>query len=339
MRNGEKPGPNDPCWCGSGTKYKKCHQPRDLLKQAQGALAATVERPNGVTLVQPGRVTPRLTVPAHIVRPDYATTGKPAGPRMKDVVKGPDQIARMRKACRAAREVLDEVKSAVRPGVTTDELDKLCHEAYIRRGGYPSTLNYHGFPKSLCTSVNEVICHGIPDTRALVEGDIINLDVTIFIDGMHGDCSETVGVGRIDADSERLIRITRECMLLGIQAVRPGGMIRDIGKAIEAHAHRHGYGVVRAFVGHGLGEQFHQDPQVPHYYDPAARFEIKPGMTFTVEPMINQGAWQHQSWDDGWTAVTIDHKRSAQHEHTLLVTEVGVEILTLSDGEMQPFPH
>jgi methionyl aminopeptidase len=341
MRNApSKLGPNDPCWCDSGKKYKKCHQGHDLLKQLQGIeTASQPPPPAGFAPVRPGALSPWRSVPERIPRPDYASSGKPAGPRHKGVIKGPEQIARMRRACRAAREVLDEVGAQIRPGMPTDELDRLAHEGYIKRGGYPSTLNYHGFPKSVCTSVNEVICHGIPDSRLLVEGDIVNLDVTIFLDGMHGDCSATFAVGEISEASRNLMRVTHECMLKGIGTVRPGSLIRDIGKAIEGHAHAHGYGVVRAFVGHGIGELFHMDPQVPHYYDPAATFECRPGMTFTVEPMINQGTWKHESWDDNWTAVTADKKRSAQYEHTLLVTERGVEILTLSDGEEQPFPH
>ena len=335
-----KLGPNDPCWCDSGKKYKKCHQGRDLLKQLQGIEAAHQPAPElGFVPVRRGAVSPWRSVPANIVKPDYAFSGKPNGSRHKNIIKGPEQLARMRKACRAARSVLDEVAAAVRPGMTTDEIDRLAHEGYLKRGGYPSTLNYHGFPKSVCTSVNEVICHGIPDSRVLLDGDIVNVDVTIYLDGMHGDCSTTVAVGTIDQASKDLMKITHECLMIGIGTVQPSSLIRDIGRAIESHAHDHGYGVVRAFVGHGIGELFHMDPQVPHYYDPAATFVCKPGMTFTVEPMINQGTWKHDSWDDHWTAVTADRKRSAQYEHTLLVTERGVEILTLGNDEAQPFVY
>jgi methionyl aminopeptidase len=221
------------------------------------------------------------------------------------------------------------VAAAIAPGVTTDELDALCHEECIRRGGYPSPLNYGGFPKSLCTSVNEVICHGIPDDRRLVDGDIVNLDVTIYLDGVHGDTNATFGVGTIDPDSEQLIRVTRECLDRGIAAVQPGQRISAIGKAIQTHAEAHGYGVVRAFVGHGIAEQFHTDLQIPHYFDTRASTILQPGMTFTIEPMITEGAWQHQLWDDGWTAVTIDRRRTAQFEHTLVVTEQGADVLTL----------
>jgi methionyl aminopeptidase len=212
--------------------------------------------------------------------------------------------------------------------VTTDELDRIAHQAYLDRGAYPSTLNYHGYPKSICTSVNEVICHGIPDDRALDNGDIVNIDVTAYLDGVHGDCSATYYVGDVDAESRALVEVTYECRELGIAAVRPGRPISDIGRAIETHAHAHGYGVVRTFVGHGIGAQFHIAPSVPHYYSPEASTIIKPGMTFTIEPMITLGAWREKMWDNGWTAVTADGRRTAQFEHTLAVTEDGAEVLT-----------
>jgi len=300
---------NDPCWCGSGRKFKRCHK-------------ASTDR------IRPGRVSPPRAVPADIARPPYADTGVPQ--RHTDShVRSPQVIERMRRAGRAAAEVLQAVGDAVAPGVTTDELDALCHEECIRRRGYPSPLNYGAFPKSLCTSVNEVICHGIPDDRALVDGDIVNLDVTIYLDGVHGDTNATFPVGQIDEASARLIAVTHDCLDRGIAAVKPGRPIRDIGRAIQAHAEGQGYGVVRAFVGHGIGEQFHTDLQVPHYDDPRASTVIEPGMTFTIEPMITMGAWQHQLWGDGWTAVTVDRQRTAQFEHTLLVTDDGAEILTL----------
>ena len=247
----------------------------------------------------------------------------------------PDEVPdRMRAAGRAAREVLLEVGAAVAAGVTTDTLDQICHDAYIARGGYPSTLDYKGYPKSLCTSVNEVICHGIPDDRALEEGDIVNLDVTIYLDGMHGDTNATFLVGEVDEASRRLVRVTHECLLRGIDAVRPGRPISDVGRAIEAHARKPGFGVVRAFVGHGVGETFHTAPSIPHFFDPHSDTVIEPGMTFTVEPMINEGSWElGRIWSDGWTAPTRDGSRSAQFEHSLLVTPTGVEVLTLLPGE------
>ena len=234
----------------------------------------------------------------------------------------------MRVAGRAAAEVLAEVGRAVRPGVTTDELDRVCHEACLARGGYPSPLGYNGFPKSLCTSVNEVICHGIPDSTVLEDGDIVNCDVTIYLDGVHGDTNATFLVGDVDEASRRLVDVTRECLDLGIAAVRPGGTVRDIGRAIQAHAEGLGYGVVRSFVGHGIGTTFHAEPQVYHYDNPQARLRLEPGMTFTIEPMITIGDWHHELWDDGWTAVTKDRSRTAQFEHTLVVTDDGAEVLT-----------
>jgi methionyl aminopeptidase len=300
---------NDPCWCGSGRKFKRCHK-------------ASTDH------VRPGRVSPARLVPAGIPRPHYAETGVPVR-RPESHVRSPEVIERMRRAGRAAAEILQVVGAAVAPGVTTDELDALCHDECIKRGGYPSPLNYGAFPKSLCTSVNEVICHGIPDDRALIDGDIVNLDVTIYLDGVHGDTNATFPVGTIDEGSADLIRVTRECLERGIAAVEPGRQIRAIGRAIQAHAEAHGYGVVRAFVGHGIGEQFHTDLQVPHYDDPRATTVIEPGMTFTIEPMITMGSWQHQLWSDGWTAVTVDRRRTAQFEHTLVVTDDGAEILTL----------
>lgn len=245
------------------------------------------------------------------------------------MVKDPDVIRRMRKAGWIAAQVLDATGAAVEPGMTSDEVDVICHEETIKRGAYPSPLNYHGYPKSVCTSVNEIISHGIPDSRPLIDGDIVNLDVTVYIDGVHGDTNATYPVGRIDDSSETLIRVTRECLGMGIEAVVPGRPISDIGRAIERHASSSGLSVIRAYCGHGIGEVFHSKPQIPHYYDPSNSTIMQPGMTFTIEPMIALGSWRHLSWDDGWTAVTADGKRTAQFEHTLLVTDSGVEILTV----------
>jgi methionyl aminopeptidase len=245
------------------------------------------------------------------------------------MVKSPDVIARMRRAGRVAAEVLAETGAAVRPGVTTDELDAICHDACITQGVYPSPLNYQGYPKSLCTSVNEVICHGIPDSRPLEEGDIVNLDVTVYVDGVHGDTNATFLVGEVDEASRRLVAVTRECLWLGIEAVRPGQPISDIGRAIDAHATEHHFGVVRTFVGHGIGQHFHMEPSVPHYFTPSALTVMQPGMTFTIEPMITVGSWRERVWGDGWTAVTVDGRRTAQFEHTLVVTDDGADVLTV----------
>ncbi len=328
------PKPNDPCPCGSGRKYKKCCRARDRLDRLRGRTAgpdsAAALR---VPTVTKGRVGPPRPVPDSIIRPDYAVTGQPGGGHYP-LVKSPAAIDGMRAACRAARRVLETTKAAVGVGVSTDELDAVAHAAYLAEGGYPSCLNYHHFPKSICTSVNEVICHGIPDSRPLAAGDIVNIDVTIYLGGFHGDCSETVAVGDIDDGSRRLLEVTRECLRRGIAAVEPGSRNFAIGKAIQAHAEAQGYGVVRAFVGHGIGETFHMKPQVPHYYDRRMRERLRPGMTFTIEPMINQGGYHHRLWEeDGWTAVTEDLRRSAQFEHTVLVTEEGVEVLTRGEDE------
>jgi methionyl aminopeptidase len=316
------PKPNDPCWCGSGTKYKKCHRGADAVDARKKGPEVSSRG------IRPGVISPMRTVPANIPRPDYAVSGRPARIFPPSEVKSPDVIARMRRACKAAAEVMAATAAHVRPGITTDEIDAIAHEEYVRHGGYPSPLNYHGFPKSICTSVNEVICHGIPDNRALEDGDIVNLDITIYLDGVHGDTNATYPVGRIDPDSERLIRVTRECLMLGIEAVKPGLPINVIGKAIEAHATQNGMGVVRAYCGHGIGERFHTALQIPHHFDPEAKTIMEPGMTFTIEPMITLGHWHHRVWDDGWTAVTADGSRTAQFEHTLLVTDQGAEILT-----------
>jgi methionyl aminopeptidase len=304
--------PNDPCWCGSGNKFKRCHK-------------AATER------VQPAPISPMRPVPDGIERPHYAEHGG-TDDRSEPMVKDADTVDRMRRTGAAAAEILRQVGDAIAPGVTTDELDALCHQLCVEAGGYPSPLNYGidpSFPKSLCTSVNEVICHGIPDARPLRDGDIVNLDVTLFREGVHGDTNATWAVGRADPESMRLIRVTRECTALGIAAVRPGRPVSDIGRAIEDHATAAGFSVVKAFVGHGVGREFHTPPEILHYFHPRADQVMEPGMTFTIEPMIAVGAWQQQLWDDGWTAVTVDAKRVAQFEHTLVVTEDGCELLTL----------
>ena len=239
----------------------------------------------------------------------------------------------MRRACHAAAEILLEVGPHVAPGVTTDRLDEIVHEATIARGGYPSPLNYRGYPKSVCTSVNEVICHGIPDSRSLADGDIVNVDVTIYLDGVHGDTSVTFPVGEVSDHDRHLVAETRVSMDDGIAAAGPGRPVHAIGRAIERHAYRHGLGVVREFIGHGIGTEFHSGLQVPHYHDPRAWTVLEPGMTFTVEPMLTLGDPACGMWDDDWTAVTLDGRRTAQFEHTVLVTGEGIEVLTVaSDG-------
>src|SRR3954454_5087288 len=300
-------------------------------KRARRRVAAVRRGPTGRRPpVRPGHLSPVRTVPALIARPPYA----PDAPALVPAVP-PDELAdRMRAAGRAGREVLLELADAVKVGMTTDELDRICHEACIARGGYPSPLHYKGFPKSLCTSVNEVICHGIPDDRTLLDGDIVNCDVTIYLHGVHGDCNATFLVGDVDDDARRLVQVTKGEVGKGIDQVRPGGRLYGVGRAVQPHAEAAGFGVVRSFVGHGLGEEFHTAPAVPHYYDPAADLLLTPGLTFTIEPMINEGSWElGRIWSDGWTAPTRDGSRSAQFEHSLLVTATGVEVLTLLPGE------
>lgn len=278
--------------------------------------------------VTAGTVSSTRAVPGRIARPEYAATGVP-GPYKLSCVKVTDgQIARMRKAGGVARKVLDAVLAEVRPGVATDELDRIAHELIVASGGYPSPLNYMGFPKSICTSVNEVVVHGIPDSRVLVEGDIVNCDVTVFYDGMHGDCSETVFVGEVDDAAKKLVRVTWECLMKAIDLVRPGQLLNAIGLVIEAHARENGFGIVREFTGHGIGESFHMSPYIAHFFEPDNTAVMEEGMTFTIEPMINEGVAECIIWPDKWTAVTADLSRSAQFEHTLLVTRNGVEILT-----------
>jgi len=306
------PQANEPCWCGSGRRYKRCH------RASEGR-------------VLPGVISPMRTVPSHIARPSYADSGL-VERWDEPTVKSDDIIERMRHAGRVASEVLRLSGEFLRPGITTDEVDEYTHNLFIEREAYPSTLNYHGYPKSLCTSANEVICHGIPDSRVIRDGDIMNLDVTGFIGGVHGDTNATFLIGEVSDEHRRLVRVTEECMWLGIEAVRPGRPLSDIGRAIEQHADAQGYGVVRAFIGHGIGEQFHTDIQVLHYYDSRATTVMRPGMVFTIEPMITLGSWQHRMWDDGWTAVTSDGRWTAQFEHTILVTDDGAEVLTGGDG-------
>jgi methionyl aminopeptidase len=314
--------PNERCWCESGRKFKQCHQ-------------ASTEP------VRAGTQSPLRTVPDGIERPEYAVTGV-VTKRAESPIKPPDVLERMRRTCRAAADTLVEVGRMVAPGVTTDALDARCHELAIAADAYPSPLGYGApalppYPKSICTSVNEVICHGIPDDRPLREGDIVNLDVTLFREGVHGDTNATFVVGRTDPDSERLVRVTRDCLQRAIDAVRPGEPLRVIGRAIQDHAEANGFSVVRDFIGHGVGEQFHTAPEVPHY-DAGTQTPLQPGMVFTIEPMIATGSWRVRLWPDQWTAITEDRKRTAQFEHTILVTEHGAEILTVpTDTRDHPY--
>ncbi|NMM17716.1 MAG: type I methionyl aminopeptidase [Cellulomonas sp.] len=288
---------------------------------------SSVHAPRGALV--PGTVSPQRTVPTSISRPEYVGRPAPARHTGTDVV-APDTIERIRVAARIAARALEEVGRSIVPGVTTDELDRIGHDYLIEHHAYPSTLGYRGFPKSLCTSVNEVVCHGIPDSTVLQDGDIVNIDITAYIDGVHGDTNATFAVGTVDEESALLIERTRESLARAIKAVKPGREINVIGRVIEKYAQRFGYGVVRDYTGHGVGETFHTGLVIPHY-DAAPHYAtvIEPGMVFTIEPMLNLGTPDCVSWDDGWTVLTADGRRSAQFEHTLVVTYTGAEILTL----------
>ncbi|HEY8652743.1 MAG TPA: type I methionyl aminopeptidase [Dermatophilaceae bacterium] len=279
--------------------------------------------------VAPGAVSGRRAVPASIPRPEYVDRPAPAkyaGPEVKDA----ETVENMRIAGRIASQAMESAAKAIAPGVTTDELDRIAHEFMLDHGAYPSTLGYRHFPKSICTSINEVICHGIPDDRPLEDGDIVNIDITAYIGGVHGDTDATYLCGNVDEESRLLVERTQEAMMRGIKAAVPGREINIIGRVIESYAKRFGYGVVRDFTGHGIGTAFHSGLVIPHY-DAAPQYNtiIEPGMTFTIEPMLNLGSNEWDMWDDGWTVVTKDRRRSAQFEHTILITDTAAEILTL----------
>lgn len=280
------------------------------------------------TLTQ-GTVSPPRPVPASIRRPEYV--GRPGPAKFEgSEVKPPETIERIRRAGRIAAQAIQEVGRHIKVGVTTDELDAVGHEFLVGHGAYPSTLGYRGFPKSLCSSLNEVICHGIPDSTVLRDGDIINIDITAYIDGVHGDTNHTFLVGDVDEESRLLVERTRESLNRAIKAVAPGREINVIGRAIESYAKRFGYGVVRDFTGHGVGEAFHTGLIIPHYdAAPAYNRIIEPGMVFTIEPMLTLGTIEWDMWPDDWTVVTRDRKRTAQFEHTLVVTDTGADVLTL----------
>jgi methionyl aminopeptidase len=279
------------------------------------------------TAIAPAAISPRRPVPGSIARPEYVDRPAPA-PFTGSEVKDDETIAKMRVAGRLAAQARELVGSHVAPGVTTDELDRVGHEFLCDHGAYPSTLGYKGFPKSLCSSVNEVVCHGIPDARVIEDGDIVNIDITAYLDGVHGDTNATFLAGDVDEESRLLVERTHEALDRAIKAVRPGRRVSVIGRVIESYARRFGYGVVREFTGHGIGTAFHSGLIIPHYDEPRFDDEILPGMTFTIEPMLNLGTHDWVMWDDGWTVVTADGRRSAQFEHTLLVTNDGAEVLT-----------
>ena len=276
----------------------------------------------------PGRLSPRRSVPASITRPEYVDRPAPAPFEGSDV-QSAETIEAMRIAGRIAADALVEIGRNVRPGISTDELDRIGHEFLIDHGAYPSTLGYRGYPKSLCSSLNEVICHGIPDSTELVDGDICNIDITAFIGGVHGDTNATFLAGDVREEARLLVERTHEATMRAIRAVRPGRPLSVVGRVIESYAKRFDYGVVRDFTGHGISTSFHSGLIVPHYDDPRIDVELREGMTFTIEPMLTLGTYQHEMWDDGWTAVTRDRRWTAQFEHTIVVTSDGAEILTL----------
>jgi methionyl aminopeptidase len=300
--------------------------------------------------LRPGKITPRRAVPKEIARPDYAERNdgvseseeKDRGSHRviaynlkhlhddynDEALRATSDILKIRRVNALSREVLDIACAAVKPGITTDELDRIVHEATIARGMYPSPLNYYNFPKSVCTSVNEIICHGIPDNRPLQEGDIVNLDVSSYLEGFHGDLNETVFVGKPDPESVKVVHTAYACMMAGINTVKPEELYRYVGDAIEARAEKSGCGVVRSYTGHGIARLFHTTPNICHYKDNKTPGIMKPGHVFTIEPMINLGTWQDVTWPDNWTSATKDGKRSAQFEHTIVCTPEGYELLT-----------
>ncbi|HEX2732672.1 MAG TPA: type I methionyl aminopeptidase [Polyangiaceae bacterium] len=252
-------------------------------------------------------------------------------PRRSVNVKSAREIALMRDACRLAADTLNLVGEFLRPGITTEDINRFVHEDTLAKGAVPAPLGYLGFPKSVCTSINEVVCHGIPGPQVLREGDIINVDVTHIYNGYHGDTSATFYIGEPSPEAIKVTEIARRCLELGIAEVKPGARLGDIGAAIQEFAEGHGCGVVRDFVGHGIGRKFHEDPKVSHVGQRGRGERIRPGMIFTIEPMINLGTWEVEILADDWTAITVDGKLSAQFEHTILVTEEGVDVLTQRD--------
>lgn len=277
--------------------------------------------------LRPGKVSPGRPVPDHIPRPPYVNSRKPPGVANQPEIHDEIGIEKMRASGRLAAQVLQYAGTLVKPGITTDEIDRAVHQMIIDNGAYPSPLGYGGFPKSVCTSVNECICHGIPDSRALEDGDIVNIDVTVYLNGYHGDTSATFTVGDVDQNAIKLIQVTKECLDKAISLCAPGVELNRIGKSIHDHADKFGYGVVEQFVGHGVGRVFHCDPVILHFRN-NGRGRMQLNQTFTIEPMLTIGSIKPILWDDDWTVVTEDGSLSAQFEHTLLITKDGAEILT-----------
>lgn len=281
----------------------------------------------------PQKPTPIRTVPDSIERPEYVWKETVQEAMGEPFVQTPETIEAMREASKIAANALQEAGKAVAAGVTTDELDRIAHEYMLDHGAYPSTLGYMGFPKSCCISLNEIICHGIPDSTVIEDGDIVNIDVTAFKNGVHGDTNATFFAGNVSEEHKLLVERTHEAMMRGIKAAKPGREVNVIGRVIESYANRFGYNVVRDFTGHGVGPTFHNGLVVLHYDSTTYRDILEPGMTLTVEPMINLGSLDYEIWDNDWTVQNVDGKFTAQFEHTLVITNDGAEILTLPDEE------
>ena len=277
----------------------------------------------------PGKISPKLNVPTSIQRPEYVGKSGPSKNSLGDKYSA-EEILRIRKASRIAAEALEVVCDSIQPGMTTDKLDQIGHEFLLKNNAYPSTLGYRGFPKSLCSSLNEVVCHGIPDDTVIEEGDIVNIDITAYINGVHGDNNKTVLVGEVDPAVRDLVTRTEEALNRGIKAALPGREVNIIGRAIESYAKRFDYGVVREFTGHGVGRAFHTGLVIPHYDSSEYKDVIEPGMVFTIEPMLTLGSAEWDLWEDDWTVTTEDKSFSAQFEHTILITDAGPEVLTVT---------
>eukprot|EP01090_Pellita_catalonica_P014964 TRINITY_DN392_c0_g1_i1.p1 TRINITY_DN392_c0_g1~~TRINITY_DN392_c0_g1_i1.p1 ORF type:complete len:413 (-),score=60.06 TRINITY_DN392_c0_g1_i1:44-1249(-) len=323
------------CYSASWANHKLIHAAQP--KKVNGGERLIDERFAGFFFtgeMRPYTLSPKRHVPPEIGRPDYADDpdGEPKGEREAKAarikVHNAEEIQGVREACILGRKILDLAGTMIQPGITTDAIDKACHKAIIKAGAYPSPLNYRGFPKSICTSINEVICHGIPDSRRLEEGDIVNVDVCVYLNGYHADLNETFFVGKCSEEAQKLVQVTYESLQQAIEACKPGMLYRDIGGVITKHVHQNGFSVVKAYCGHGVGNLLHTVPNVPHYQRNKAVGTMAPGHIFTIEPMINVGTWRDVLWPDNWTSTTKDGKLSAQFEHTLLITETGVEVLT-----------
>jgi methionyl aminopeptidase len=323
------------CFKDAWATHKALHSAAIAARQAEQQAPSTATYAFSGPL-RPGFVSAQMRVPAHITAPDYAESGVP---RSEETVRGANYISTMtekelklyRPVAKLTSEILQMCGAMVQPGVTPDQIDRAVFAATVANHAYPSTLNYREFPKSLCISVNEVICHGIPDDRPFADGDIVNADCSVFRDGFHGDCNATFYCGKVDDASAKLVETTRAALANAIKAVRPGTMYRDLGREIAHVVDKAGFSIVKSYCGHGVGSLFHSNPNIPHYPRNKAVGAMKKGHVFTIEPMINAGTWYDQLWPDEWTSTTKDGQRSAQFEHTMVVTDKGVEILTTAN--------